>query len=227
MPWNCSICAAFAADDINKILNHIGRSHRNDPNFHCICGIDGCVITFKKYYSWRKHVRLKHANVNNANVPSGNQAQLDDDQLAIPNNLNMEDIAPSLDVQNQVKRSSALYLLKLQEDCNLPKSTVKSVVANTKTVVQETLSIVKTQVKQRLAENEIDFETIPGLNEIFEENNAASNPFNMLETETQQMAYFKNEFNLKVCMSFLHYVLSFLEFTNIHITMVIGCGYLD
>lgn len=45
---------------------------------------------------------------------------------------------------DQVKRTITLYLLKLQEECYLPKSTVKSVVANTKSVVQDTLTIVKT-----------------------------------------------------------------------------------
>ena len=160
MPWQCSICAAFNADDLQKILNHIGRCHRNDPNFHCICGIDGCALTFRKYYSWRKHIYRKHGH----HDQNGNQTEQNDNQRLVANNFNIEDIAPDQDVQDQVKRASALYLLKLQEECKLPKSTVKSVVANTKSIVQETLSVVKTQVEHCLAENEIDFDTVPGLN---------------------------------------------------------------
>ena len=61
------------------------------------------------------------------------------------------DIDPDIignDVEHdQVERASALYLLKLLEDCCLPKSTVQSVVANAKSVVQETLSVMKTQIQ--------------------------------------------------------------------------------
>ena len=141
MPWHCSMCGAFAADSVNLLLNHIGRCHRNDPNFHCVCGIDGCANTFKKYYTWRKHIKKKHANITNDNpavhVHQQPVANMDIDPDMIGNDVE----------HDQVKRASALYLLKLQEECCLPKSTVQSVVANTKSVVQETLSIVKTQVQ--------------------------------------------------------------------------------
>ncbi len=100
----------------------------------------------------------------------------------------------------------------------MPKSTVKSVVANTKSIVQETLSVVKTQVEHCLAENEIDFDTVPGLNQIFEENNTATNPFNMLETETQQMAYFTKEFNLKVLKYMFQIFAGLYEVYNIILT---------
>lgn len=93
---------------------------------------------------WRKHIQKKHANIANDNPV----AQIHQQPVA-----NM-DIDPDIihpaqnDVEHdQVKRASALYLLKLQEECCLPKSTVESVVTNTKSVVQETLSIVKTQVQ--------------------------------------------------------------------------------
>ena len=122
MPWQCSICAAFNADDLQKILNHIGRCHRNDPNSHCICGIDGCALTFRKYYSWRKHIYRKHGY----HDQNGNQTEQNNNQRLVANNFNIEDIAPDQDVQDQdvqdqVKRASALYLLKLQEECKNAK----------------------------------------------------------------------------------------------------------
>ena len=102
--------------------------------------------------------------------------------------------------QNQVTKSSALYLLKLQEECYLPKSTVKSVLENTKSIVQETLSVVKTQVEECLANNDVDQQSVAGFGSIFEENNIATNPFHNLETETQQNKYYKDNFQLKVCI---------------------------
>lgn len=106
---------------------------------------------------------------------------------------------------DQVTKSSALYLLKLQEDCLLPKTTVKSVLENTKTIVDETLSVVKAQVQECLTQSDVDFESIPGLSDVFKEDNAATNPFHNLETETEQEKYYKENFHLKVFAEFAHF----------------------
>ena len=98
----------------------------------------------------------------------------------------------------EITRASALYLLKLQEECFLPKTTVKGVVENTKTIVQETLSVVKTQVEQCLSKNNIEPQGVPGLKLIFQESSTITNPFNDLETESQQNTYYKENFQLKV-----------------------------
>lgn len=192
MPWNCCICGVFAADNINNLLNHIGRYHRNEPNFHCVCGIDGCAKTFRKYYTWRKHITSKHLNVNLNNAPPCPQP----DPVQNLDNL-VERYNDNAD-QDEVIKSSALYILKLQEECCLPKTTVKSVLANTTSLIKETISVVQKQVEQRLQENNIDFYNVAGLKECFDDDNCATNPFNKLETEAQQVAYYKDKFQLKV-----------------------------
>jgi hypothetical protein len=92
-----------------QILNHIGRCHRNDPNFHCVCGINGCVRMFKKYYTWRKHIQNKDTNIGNDNLPSQFDDQPQFGEMDIDPGEN--DLGES---QDQMKRSSALYLLKLK-----------------------------------------------------------------------------------------------------------------
>ena len=47
MPWNYSISGVLA-DEIRILLNHFGRCHRNNPNFHCICGINMAVLKHLK-----------------------------------------------------------------------------------------------------------------------------------------------------------------------------------
>ena len=94
-------------------------------------------------------------------------------------------------------RSAALDILKMQEDCSLPKSTVASIISNTKTILEETLSSVHAQVKAALNNANVDDQNIPWLQEIFEEN-PATNPFHNLETEAQQRAYYTENFGLKV-----------------------------
>ena len=112
MPWQCSICAAFAADSMTQILNHIGRCDRNDANFHCVCGINGCAKTFKKYYTWRKHIQ-KNTNIGNDDL----QGQFDDQPAVGKMDRDMIHFDTAVNDLAEVTRSSALYLLKLQEEC--------------------------------------------------------------------------------------------------------------
>lgn len=190
MPWQCSICGEFTADSRNRLVNHMGRCHSNDPNFHCICGVRNCTKTFKNYFSWRKHLKNKHAEQPIEDRPA---IDVNREADAGPNvnevdNVNIEDTI----------RSGALYILKLQEDCSLPKSTVECVISNTTSIVQEVVSVVKTQVHDCLQRANVDFETVPGLQDIFEEDNEATNPFSNLDTESQRLSYYKEQFGLKV-----------------------------
>ena len=208
MPWQCSICAEFTADSRNRLVNHIGRCHRNDPNFHCICGVQNCTKTFKNYYSWRKHLKNKHdeqhtedgpaIDVNLNAVTAAEPVQNENDVEFLPiNDINVEDAT----------RSGALYILKLQEACSLPKSTVELVISNTTSIVQRAVSVVKTEVHDCLLKADVDIQTIPGLQAILnlEENNEATNPFNNLNTESQRLSYYKEQFGLKVitCVNIL------------------------
>ncbi|XP_028418113.1 uncharacterized protein LOC114543237 [Dendronephthya gigantea] len=188
MPWQCSICGVFSAENRNQLLNHIGRCHRNDPNFHCLCGVDGCTRTFRKYYSWRKHLQQKHPEL--PTQDDGPIVNMDHDNFI---NQNGEQLIENME---DPTRSAALYILKLQEECSLPKSTVAGIVSNTKTILQETLAHVQTQVQGCLSNANIDDQNVPGLREIFKDN-ITTNPFHNLETEAQQFAYYKAHFGLK------------------------------
>ena len=191
MPWQCTVCGEFSAENRGLLLNHIGRCHRNDPNFHCLCGIDGCTRTFKKYHSWRKHVTQKHSDSSVENDYHMVNMDLDNlDEHTCSNEFTEENV-------EDPTRSAALYILKMQEDCSLPKSTVASIISNTKTILEETLSSVHAQVKAALNNANVDDQNIPWLQEIFEEN-PATNPFHNLETEAQQRAYYTENFGLKV-----------------------------
>ena len=88
--------------------------------------------------------------------------------------------------------------LKLQEQCSLTHSAVEKIIANTTGIVRQAISTVEMQVESCLRESNIDQQTIAKLKAIFGEDNVATNPFHNLATTTQQLAYFKTEFQLKV-----------------------------
>ncbi|XP_046857002.1 uncharacterized protein LOC124450387 [Xenia sp. Carnegie-2017] len=79
----------------------------------------------------------------------------------------------------------------------MPKTTVTSIIENTKSLIQDTLKTVETQVKRRLGNENISCQNEPGLQEIFEEKNAIANPLKNLETEAQRRRFYKDNFGLK------------------------------
>jgi hypothetical protein len=191
MPWQCSICGDFAADTRERLANHIGRCHGNDPNFHIVCGIDGCTTSFKKYFSWRKHLTRRHDQ--QCTVPTQDECNED----ALNQDQNGQVNQDALNTEDNT-RSAALYILKIQEQCSLTHSAVEKIIANTTDIVRQAISTVEMQVENCLRESNIDQQTIPRLKTIFGKDNVANHPFNNLETRTQQLAYFKTEFRLKV-----------------------------
>ena len=60
-------------------------------------------------------------------------------------------------------------------------------------VARNSVEVVMSEVKERLAAVGQAIEDIPGLKEIFDEDSSAMNPFKGIETEQQ------NNFNLVVC----------------------------
>ena len=199
MPWQCSICGEFNADTWERLVNHIGRCHGNEPNFHIVCGLDGCTTSFKNFFSWRKHLTRQHAEqprepTDEATDLEGNEDALNQEQNGHINRD--EQNVLNTEVEDNT-RSAALYILKIQEECSLARSTVEKIIANTTDIVWQAISTVEMQVENCLRGSNIDDQTIPRVKAIFE-NNVASNPFQNLQTTAQQLAYFKAEFELKV-----------------------------
>ena len=76
--YRCNICLEFVSDSLQLLITHIGRVHRDEPNFHVVCGIDGCARTFKKFLSLRNHLIRKHNIVRNTrNSTERKQLQFD------------------------------------------------------------------------------------------------------------------------------------------------------
>ena len=71
--YRCSICLEFVSVSIQTLVKHIGRIHRSEPNFHVVCGIEGCSKTFKKFLSFNNHLIRKHKIVAKNNVDNVNE----------------------------------------------------------------------------------------------------------------------------------------------------------
>ena len=80
----CSLCDHFSATSTGGILRHIGAIHAYEPNFHLVCGIDGCPRTYKNYHSFRKHLQRTHPT---SFVDADSERELETNESIFPMNV--------------------------------------------------------------------------------------------------------------------------------------------
>ena len=126
--------------------------------------------------------------------------------------LTYESSMTSRQLETDTFKYSAALLLRLKEKQKLTQVALQGVIEGVTDLFQRHLSILHAQVKQKLLEAEVQASDIPGLNELFDED-VAGHPFLGLETQYQQMTYFKSHLNLLVSNKCGH---KFLHVMNKH-----------
>lgn len=61
MVYRCNLCIGYLSVSLRELLHHMRRTHSSDPNFHMVCGLEGCPRTYKRFSSFRNHVMRKHS----------------------------------------------------------------------------------------------------------------------------------------------------------------------
>ena len=116
-------------------------------------------------------------------------------------NINSDDI----DMQQQclhiedILQENARSLLAFKENGGVTQTLLNRFVETSTNVARNSVEVVMSEVKERLAAVGQAIEDIPGLKEIFDEDSSAMNPFKGIETEQQQHKFYQNNFNLVVC----------------------------
>ena len=184
----CSMCSEFAALKFSKILNHIRLIHVAEPNFRVSCGIEKCPATYTNFESFRSHVNRKHKSVLNwsfaksrhnedpENVDTEREAtcssereilDFDDDEI--------QEMTDHKNEEDQLKRCSAKFILKIREELNLSQTAVQQIVANVETLFEK---------RDRIAE----------LSSAENAKKIRKSPFSGLESRVQQENYFRDNF---------------------------------
>ena len=97
--------------------------------------------------------------------------------------------------QEQLQRSSALFLIKLKEQRRVSQVTIDDIVTGLEGLLQQTVSRAKAGVRAKLAEQGVSPADISGLDEVFDD---IAQPFSGLETAFKQEKYFKECLGLVV-----------------------------
>lgn len=200
MAYRCSMCLSFVAGSLILLLNHMRRSHASDPNFHVLCGLDGCPRTYKRFVSFRNHLIRKH-NFKLSDQDQGIRMLENEPEQEIDDFAHLDEDMPELNEHAQpgkMKENNALCLLGFKDKGRVPQTVVTLFVENSTQIVRNNLQFAEKEIDQRLRAFGTSIEAVPGLKEIFEEDSLAMNPFSGLENERQQSKFYKENFKVVV-----------------------------
>ena len=116
----------------------------------------------------------------------------------------MNHIYEEEDAADARRNQNAQFILKTKETNLLTQKCLDNIVDDSTELVRGTVKAIKSGLHDCLENAGINFNAIPGLNDLFAEENPISNPFQHVSTKYKQNAYFKEHFGLVVSAFFLN-----------------------
>ena len=210
MQYRCNLCVHFTCQTLRSLISHLGRVHKNDNGFHVLCGIDSCARTYKNFFSLRNHFIRKHGAILNGeqepdDLENLHDGEIDEDSVDANDGYGENDGADDNDepfnFEGQVlanKKSNVLSLLQLKDEGKIPQTVVESVIRNTTQIVDDNVELLKSGLEQCLNNADLRMEDIPGMSELFDNDNQIRKPFGECHNDASQLQFCKNNFGLVV-----------------------------
>lgn len=208
----CQICAAFYTRTIATMQSHLIRVHGSDLHFNVQCDVPGCQRTFGNARSYQTHLRRHHQEFDiHADVRVWDGMR-DEQLIEDEEEIRMELDEPIVDGERRYfdnlegglaekKKLDALFLLQTKECNRLTQKATEDIAENVTNIVQNTVELVKLGVQNKLDSAGLNVDAVPGLSELFEDDNPLSNPFAHVNTQDKQSSYYKENFGLVVSIS--------------------------
>lgn len=171
------------------------------PIFNYPCGISGCIQTFKTMSAICSHLQRKHPHFDLSKLHSPDCTstaqeqehvvlQWSNDELDC-NNLSA--VNSTTDNHLVAQKSTALLLLTLKEQHRLTQTAINFSVGQIRLMVSHVFEDVKTSIKDRLSTFDIGECNIDQCFDV--------DLFQGLETEYSQSKFYRDHFNLVVCLN--------------------------
>lgn len=198
----CPLCThQHLQFNLTSWLKHIKLIHSHQAGFSITCGISGCQRTFTKFRTFEGHISAIHRHqadvTNNApalDMASGGGVELEEGDDEENDETVVEERFGSCELQ----QNSALFLLGLKEKHKLTQGAVQSLIDGVTCLSQQRLHSLFTQVCEVLAKAGIPLSSVSGLEALFKEDGENGRPFLGLETQYQQLKYYRTHFHFVV-----------------------------
>ena len=200
----CPLCCEYNFRALSEFLRHVRLSHADKPNFHLQCNLQRCSRTYTSFESYRNHIYNYHDTsiivadhdcLVNLEETSASTL-LDSTSTSDDRNASEEDSAETGIVDMQ--KASAVWILKTRELHQLPLSVMDAVMVDIQSLYDISLQNTYHHVTSVLRDAKVDTFTIEQVSKEF---TTRKKIFSGLETQSQQMKYFTENFNMVVILN--------------------------
>lgn len=215
MVFSCTACS-FCCNSRLDMIKHSFGTHSVEPTFHLVCGIRGCLHSFRfgsTFSSFKTHASRKHMNwqheLNESceatptplievpvpvseNLAETRQEEFTNDDLSRRSELELlRSNVCTLHSRLSAKRSAALFLLTLKERYKLSQTAINFAVGSINGIVDSVCESLQESVQSSL-------DIGKGCSDVTACFNEREDPFILLQTEYKQSKFYREEFGLVV-----------------------------
>ena len=182
---------------MSHLFIYLGAVHSHDPNFRVVCGVRGCTRTYHNFYSFRKHIRRVHLEVEVE--PAVADAQQMVTNMDMNGGVTHLEKPTSRDICGFELRNSALFLLKSKEVHKVSQLALDEMISEFAAMTSSELETLKAKVYASLQAAGINPDNVAGVPEAFK-NSRLNDPYRGLSTQYQQRQYYIQNLNLVVSL---------------------------
>ncbi len=200
----CPLCFGTHFPTVRNLLKHIRITHADSDNFLIQCGLQGCKRTFKNFHSFKNHVHTFHdinavdeSQHHDEDPPDSDaDSTIDDD----PGETISSDFgeATSETYEQSIQKAAAVWILKTREGHRLPLSVMDSIISDLQSLHSLVLGNIRDRIETTLQEASVPVDVGESILQHVSDDSAYANIFKGLETQSQQLRYFRNHFHLVV-----------------------------
>ena len=204
----CPLCPPEMTVNLNmnltEFLKHVQLFHSHQPSFSITCGLNGCLRSFSSFRSFRNHVYSYHGGESSLDLQqtadSGNGGIGDIGDIGGGNDDGDDGASCALEVRDTApsQRNAAMFLMGLKEKYMITQVALQGVIEGVTNLVQSHLDTLHSQVQQQLLQSGVSQATIDGIQPLFSDCGTYAHPFQGLETQYQQLKFYRQHFNLIV-----------------------------
>ena len=181
--------------NISRLIKHIELFHSHEPSFRITCGIDGCLRSFHNFKVFRNHTYASHgANSARARQNSEHAVDSDHDEDSIEDSEG--NTGESIITSEQLQMMSATFLMGTKEKYKLSQVALQGIIEGVTSLMQGRLSALHTQIRGIMSTSTTSMKE--DVDVLFSEQHEFSYPFSGLETQHQQLKFYRNHFNFIV-----------------------------
>lgn len=207
----CPLCPFERTSHLNfnltEYLKHIQLFHSHQPSFSITCGLGGCLRTFRNFQVYRNHVSTFHKG----DQSLGDDGHSSEDELSPPT-LDGDDRESAGAYEDsdripergsdicaeELQETSALFLMGLKEKHKLTQTSLQGIIEGVTGLMQCRMSVLQSAIQQQLKSTGVQSSVIATVDALFDQEGSVCRPFHGLETQHQQMNFYRTHFNLIV-----------------------------